>query len=306
MRVTIEEIYAGLSRCQKEISSQFFYDERGSELFEAITTLPEYYLTRTESMLLRACMPEWLQRFRPCTLVELGAGSAAKTRVLLDGMEPAGCYVPVDVSAEFLDRTTQLLRGEYPTLQVAPVVADIGAALDLPLELPRPALFAFLGSTIGNFEHRDSIRLLRRVCEAMQPGDRFLLGVDLQKDPARIEAAYNDAQGITAEFNRNALRVLNREAGADFDPDAFLHRAFYDAEQERIEMHLVSKQDQEVIFPGREPLRFQQGETIRTEISCKYNRPTVEALFAAAGLRICAWHTDPEQLYALVIGARAG
>ena len=304
--MTLEEIYAGLSRPQKEISSQYFYDERGSELFEAITALPEYYLTRTESTLLQVYMPGWLQRFRPRTLVELGAGSAAKTRVLLDATEPGGCYVPVDVSAEFLDRTAQLLRSEYPALQVAPVVADIGADLDLPLELPRPALFAFLGSTIGNFEHRDAVRLLRRVCEAMQPGDRFVLGVDLQKDPARIEAAYNDAQGVTAEFNRNALRVLNREVGADFDPDAFLHCAFYDAERGRIEMHLVAKHDQEVAFPGKEPLRFQQGETIRTEISCKYNRPTVEALFAAAGLRICAWHTDPEQLYALVIGVRAG
>jgi L-histidine N-alpha-methyltransferase len=213
--------------------------------------------------------------------------------------------VPIDVSATFLSQTSAQLRREYPGLAVEPAVADIAVELNLPRRLPRPALFAFLGSTIGNFYPPAAIRLLARVRAAMEPGDRFLLGVDLRKDIGRIEAAYNDSQGVTAEFNRNMLLVLNHELGADFDPEAFEHRAFYDTVAHRIEMHLVSTRDQEVTIPGLEPIRLAAGESIRTEISTKYDRESVSALFAAAGLRIEAWPRDPTTPFGLVLGARA-
>ncbi|HEU5040392.1 MAG TPA: L-histidine N(alpha)-methyltransferase, partial [Gemmatimonadales bacterium] len=242
------------------------------------------------------------------TLIELGAGSAEKSRVILDAMRAAGTaevYVPIDVSATFLSHTAGRLRREYPGLKVEPAVADISEELNLPRRLPRPALFAFLGSTIGNFYPTPAIRLLRRVRAAMEPGDRFLMGADLRKDPARIEAAYNDSQGVTAEFNRNMLRVLNHELGADFDPDAFEHHAFYERQAHRIEMHLVSSRPQLVSIPGIGGVSFARGETLRTEISCKHDRESVTALFRPAGLRIESWRTDPEGLFALVVGAPA-
>jgi L-histidine N-alpha-methyltransferase len=301
----VEEVREGLSRPQKELPSKYFYDVRGSELFEEITRLPEYYPTRTERALLERWMPEWTAALRPRALVELGAGSAAKTRVVLDAMTAHGGteYVPVDVSADFLADTAEALRGEYPGLEVVPAVADISAEFELPAGLPEPTLFAFLGSTIGNFAPDEAAVLLRQVRRAMRPGDRFLLGVDLRKDPARIEAAYNDARGVTAEFNRNILRVLNREAGTDFDTDAFEHRAFYDREEHRIEMHLVAGAPQTVHLPGAGEVRFAAGESVRTEISCKHDRASVDALFAASGLAVERWETDPDGLYALVLGA---
>ncbi|HEV2147276.1 MAG TPA: L-histidine N(alpha)-methyltransferase [Longimicrobiaceae bacterium] len=304
----VEELRDGLSRPQKELPPKYFYDVRGSELFEEITRLPEYYPTRTERALLERWMPEWEGALRPRALVELGAGSAAKTRVVLDAMIATGgggTYVPVDVSADFLAETAAALRDEYPSLEVVPAVADLSGETELPGGLPEPTLFAFLGSTIGNFTPEEAVALLRQVRRAMRPDDRFLLGVDLRKDPARIEAAYNDAQGVTAEFNRNMLRVLNHEAGADFDPEAFEHRAFYDRGEHRIEMHLVATAPQTVHVPGVGEVRFAAGESIRTEISCKHDRASVDAMFAAAGLAVERWETDLEGLYALVLGAPA-
>lgn len=305
----LAELREGLSRPQKELPPKYFYDVRGSGLFEEITRLPEYYLTRTERALLVHRMPAWMEALRPRSLVELGAGSAVKTRIVLDAMRAAGrveTYVPVDVSADFLEETAARLREEYPGLEVAPAVADISEELDLPCGLPEPVLYAFLGSTIGNFTAAEAVALLRRVRGAMRAGDGFLMGVDLRKDPARIEAAYNDAAGVTAEFNRNMLRVLNREAGADFDVDSFEHRAFYDREEHRIEMHLVASRPQTVTVPGVGEVRLEAGETIRTEISCKHDRGSVAAMFAAAGLGVERWVADPEGLYALVLGAPAG
>ncbi|HEX7941381.1 MAG TPA: L-histidine N(alpha)-methyltransferase, partial [Gemmatimonadaceae bacterium] len=239
----LADVRHGLSRPQKELPPKYFYDHRGSELFEEITRLPEYYLTRTERQMLAALAPGLIASMRPRTLVELGAGSAEKTRILLDAMCRAAdvrhTYVPVDVSAEFLEATAARLREAYPPLEVAPVVADISTDLLLPA-LRHPVLHVFLGSTIGNFDQPSAVRLLRRIRAAMRDGDRLLLGADLRKPVGRIEAAYNDARGVTAEFNRNVLRVLNREIGADFDVDAFRHRAFYDRERHRIEMHLVA------------------------------------------------------------------
>jgi len=298
----------GLTRMPKELPPKWFYDERGSALFEQITRLPEYYPTRTERALLEGWMPELMQQLGTRSLVELGAGSAEKSRIILDAMRATGLgelYVPIDVSATFVSQTAAQLRREYPGLTVEPAIADIAEELNLPRRIPHPALFAFLGSTIGNFYPPAAIRLLVRVRAAMEPSDRFLMGVDLRKDVRRIEQAYNDSQGITAEFNRNMLLVLNHELGADFDPQAFEHRAFYDMVAHRIEMHLVSTRDQRVTIPGLDPIALAKGESIRTEISTKYDRASVAELFDAAGLRIEAWPTDSHTPFGLVVGAPA-
>jgi L-histidine N-alpha-methyltransferase len=302
----VREVAEGLSRPVKEISPKYFYDEHGSRLFEEITQLPEYYLTRTERALLTQWMPQWIGGLAPRALVELGAGSAEKTRIVLDAIAAAtdsAVYVPVDVSAEFLDETAERIGAAYPTMDVVPVVADITDAFALPEGLPRPTVHAFLGSTIGNFAPADAVALLRRVRERMADGDRFLMGVDQRKDPATVEAAYNDAQGVTAEFNRNMLRVVNAMTGADFDADAWEHRAFYDRENHWIEMHLVSSIDQVVTLPGAGTFAFAAGESIRTEISAKHDRASVDAMFAAAGLATERWETDADGRYALVLAA---
>jgi L-histidine N-alpha-methyltransferase len=304
----LAEVAQGLSSPQKELSPKYFYDQRGSELFEAITRLEEYYPTRTERGLLEAWMPSLIRRLGSRALIELGAGSAEKSRVILDAMHAAGSaelYVPIDVSATFLSQTAARLRREYPRLAVEPAIADISEELTIPRRVPHPALYAFLGSTIGNFYPPAAIRLLGRVRAAMEPGDRYLMGVDLRKDPARIEAAYNDAGGVTAAFNRNMLLVLNHELGSDFDPSAFDHLAFYEPVAHRIEMHLVSRRAQLVTVPGVGAIPFDAGESLRTEISCKHDRESVAQLFEAAGLEIEAWRSDPDSLFALVVGAPA-
>jgi L-histidine N-alpha-methyltransferase len=299
----LADLRAGLCRAQKELPPKYFYDERGSELFEEITRLPEYYLTRTERALLERWMPEWVWEIGPRSLVELGAGSAEKTRIVLDAMRQAvgfGAYVPVDVSADFLDATALRISAEYPTIETVPLVADMTADFDLPADLPRPTLHAFLGSTIGNFAPDEAVALLASVRRRMHPGDAFLMGVDLRKDPATIEAAYNDAAGVTAEFNRNMLRVLNAAAGADFDVNAFEHRAFYHRELHRIEMHLVPSERQTVTIPGIGTIEIDAGESIRTEISCKHDRASVEAMLAGAGMTLTRWATDDAGLYAIL------
>jgi L-histidine N-alpha-methyltransferase len=302
----LAEVRDGLSRAQKELPPKYFYDERGSELFEEITRLPEYYLTRTERALLERWMPAWIGGLSPRALVELGAGSAEKTRIVLDAIVTAvgaAAYVPVDVSADFLEATALRLTAAYPSIEVVPVVADMTAEFALPPGLPGPTLHAFLGSTIGNFDPDGAVALLRGVRGRMRPGDAFLMGVDLRKDPAVIEAAYNDSAGVTAEFNRNMLRVLNAAAGADFDPEAFDHRAFYHRELHRIEMHLVARAPQAVAIPGVGEVRVAAGESIRTEISCKHDHASVEAMLAAAEMRLTEWETDEAGLYAILLAA---
>lgn len=304
------EVVEGLRREPKELSPKWFYDRRGSELFEEITRLDEYYLTRTERALLERWVPRWVEALRPASLVELGAGSARKTRVLLDAMTEEGSgelFVPLDVSDDFLRETARRIRSEYPGLDVSPEVADFTEALDLSSPLCRPVLFALLGSTIGNFLPGPAVRLLGRIRAAMEPPDALLLGVDLRPGPGKpvelLERAYDDAGGVTAAFNLNILRVLNRELGADFDLDGFRHRALYDPDEGRIEMHLVSLRPQVVRIPGtQEPLTLAEGESIRTEISTKYDRPAVESLFREAGLAMEAWRPDPDGLFALVLG----
>lgn len=302
----LAEVAAGLAAPQKELSPKYFYDHRGSEIFEEITRLPEYYQTRTERSILQAWMPSLVAELGTRALVELGAGSAEKSRIIISAMRAAGTaelYVPIDVSASFLNQTAAQLRREYPGLAVEPVVADIAEEIGWPPAMPHPAMYAFLGGTIGNFYPPAAIRLLSRVRAAMNAEDRLLLGVDLRKDVSTVERAYNDSQGVTAAFNRNMLLVLNHELGAEFDPDLFEHRAFYELVTHRIEMHLVSQREHAVRIPGVGQIHFDRGESIRTEISCKYDRQSVAELFEPAGLRIETWSPDPDALFALVVGA---
>ena len=299
------DVARGLAMPQKELDPKYFYDERGSELFERITELPEYYLTRAERAVLEADVPEFVGQMRPRSLVELGAGSANKTRIILDAMAREGSaeqYVPVDVSGEFLEVSAGRLREDYPALEIVTAIGDFSSNLVLP-ELARPTLFVFLGSTIGNFEEEAAVAILRRVACHMRPGDRFLLGADLRKDVGVIEAAYNDAAGVTAEFNVNVLRVLNRELDADFDLAAFSHRAIYNRDMHRIEMHLDSLRDQTVAIAGVGEVTFSRGESIRTELSNKYDRLGVDGLFTQAGLRLDSWLTGNDNLFALAVGS---
>jgi L-histidine N-alpha-methyltransferase len=300
----LADVREGLARSQKELSPKYFYDHTGSLLFEQITRLPEYYLTRAERELLTQCTPWFVTSTGYRTLVELGAGSASKTRILLDGMRRAatGCtYMPIDLSADFLNDTSRTLRRSYRDLRVVPVVADITRDFRLPRHRG-PVLFVLLGSTIGNFDPSHAASLLRRIHRRMEPADHFLLGADLRKDPRVLEAAYNDVEGLTARFNLNILEVLNHDLGADFDVNAFSHRAFYDQKLHRIEMHLVSKTEQVVAIPGIDWIVLRQGETIRTEISCKYDQPTIEQMFGEAGLALAEWHTDDQRRFALALG----
>jgi L-histidine N-alpha-methyltransferase len=299
------DVARGLAMPQKELDPKYFYDERGSELFELITNLPEYYLTRAERVVLEAEIPEFVAQMRPRSLVELGAGSANKTRIILDAMQQAGSaeqYVPVDVSGEFLEVSAARLREDYPALEIVTAIGDFSSDLALP-ELMHPTLFVFLGSTIGNFEVEAAVGILARVAGHMRAGDRFLLGADLRKDVGIIEAAYNDTAGVTAEFNLNLLRVLNRELGADFDLSAFRHRAIYNRDMHRIEMHLDSLRDQTVTIPGVGEVKFSRGESIRTELSCKYDRQGVDSMFRRARLRLDKWLTGNDNLFALAVGS---
>jgi L-histidine N-alpha-methyltransferase len=301
-RQVLADVRDGLSRTPRELPAKYFYDERGSELFEDITRLDEYYLTRAEREILLACAGDIARSTGAATLIELGAGSAAKTRILLAAMQSvvgAVTYVPVDVSEEFLDQTRAALERENPALRVLPLVADISVSLELPQTPAGPRLFAFLGSTIGNFDWPGAVGLLRRVRAQMRSEDRLLLGTDLRKDRATLEAAYNDAAGVTAEFNKNILRVMNAELGADFDPDRFAHHAPYNDEHHRIEMHLHSIGDQVVHMPGLPAIELRDGESIRTELSHKYDRDAVDVLAEAARLRIAEWFTDGERRFAL-------
>ncbi len=299
----LRDVRDGLTAHPKELSPKYFYDERGSELFEEITRLPEYYLTRSERALLEQVITEIIAAVRPCSLVELGAGSATKTRLILDAMRAGGCardYVPIDVSADFLEATAVHLRADYPDMRILPVVSDITEEFAIP-ELAAPTLIGFLGSTIGNFPREPAVRLLSHVARSMTQADRFLLGVDLRKDRGVIERAYNDAKGVTAAFNLNILERLNRELDADFPLDAFEHRAAYSEDHHRIEMHLVVKRSHRVTIPDIGEIEFSEGETIRTELSYKYDRSSVADILAAASLEMKEWLVAADRSFALAL-----
>ena len=301
------DVREGLSKPHKEIPPKYFYDARGSDLFERITCLPEYYLTRTETEILERCAADIVADLSPHVLVEYGSGSSRKTRLLLDAMHRrrllAG-YAPVDVSEEALRGAAARLMAEYPELTVTLVIADFDAPVDLSFA-GRPRLVAFLGSTIGNFAPEPAGQFVESIAAQLDHGDGFLVGFDLVKDVRELEAAYNDADGITARFNNNVLRVLNRELGADFDPESFRHLAFYDAERTRIEMHLVSERDQVVVLGDLSmEVEFQEGESIRTELSHKFTREAAECVMARGGLRLRRWETDRAERFALALAER--
>jgi len=302
-----EVVREGLSCPFKELPPKYFYDERGSDLFEQITELPEYYPYRCEREILDAHATEIVAAAMPRTLIELGSGAASKSRVLLDAMRDAGSlehYVPVDISEEITRRVATELVAEYPGLQVKGIVCDYETHLE---RIPRPegALFAFLGGTIGNFRPAARRSFLARIATLMYPGDRFLLGTDLVKDAATVEAAYNDSAGITAEFNKNVLAVLNRELDANFDLDCWEHVAFWDPDNEWIDIRLRAVSEQFVDLRTLDMrAHFARNEEMRTEISTKFTRERIESSYADAGLELTDWWTDGDGLYALSL-ARA-
>jgi len=298
------DVCAGLLAKPKELAPKYFYDDRGSQLFEQITELPEYYPTRAERAILVERADEIVAAAgAPRTLVELGSGSAAKTRHLLDAMRDAGClhtYVPVDISEEITHETAESLVGEYPGLAVRGLVCDFEHHLERIPDGDGGRLVAFLGGTIGNLYPGDRRDFLARLAALMAPEDRLLLGTDLVKSRDRLEAAYDDASGVTSEFNKNVLRVLNRELDADFDLDAFEHVARYDADETRMDIRLRSLVDQAVRLEGLDmTIEFGAGEEMRTEISTKFTRERLEAVYAEAGLATSGWFTDPAGDYAL-------
>jgi L-histidine N-alpha-methyltransferase len=304
-RTLADDVLDGLTRPFKELPPKHLYDARGSELFERICEQPEYYPTRAETEILMTFSEQIVAELRPVELVELGSGTAEKTRVLLDAMQRAETlerYVPVDVSESTLRACAEQLCETYAGLRVHGVVGDIERHLDAIPDGLEPRIVAFLGGTIGNFIPGSRRRFLRRVGELLGPRDRLLLGTDLVKDPRVLEAAYDDAAGVTAEFNRNMLHVLNRELGADFVPEDFDHVAFFDPDNEWIEMRLRARRAHEVSIPALDlQIRFAAREELRTEISAKFTPERLAADLAAAGLALEHMHTDDEGRYALSI-----
>jgi L-histidine N-alpha-methyltransferase len=290
----------GLSGRSKAIPCRFLYDARGSALFEKICTLPEYYPTRTELGILRAIAPEVAERLGPgVQMIELGGVSSLKARILLDALEEPSAYIPVDISRDHLRASAEALHAEKPGLSVLAVCADYTQPFELP-SAPGggPRMGFFPGSTIGNLRPDDAIAFLASWAERLGPGSVMIVGVDLRKDPAILEPAYDDAQGVTAAFSKNLLVRANRELGADFDVDAFAHRARYDVPAGRVEIHLESLADQTVRI-GKTAFHFAKGERVHIEDSCKYSVQGFKALARAAGFRPTAHWTDPAQLFSV-------
>ena len=305
----IHDVREGLSRDLKELPPKYFYDELGSELFEQITELAEYYPTAAERAILRSQSDSIVAAADPECLIELGSGSAAKTRTLLDAMRDRGSlhtYVPVDISEQITRRTAVELIDEYPGMNVHGVICDFESQLEALPGWGRRRMFAFLGGTIGNFPPARRTEFLARIAALLGPEDSLLLGTDLIKDRARLEAAYDDAAGVTAKFNKNVLAVLNRELGADFNLDRFEHVAFYDERNEWVDIRLRSLVEQEVSIANLEmTVRFSAGEEMRTEISAKFSPDGLARNYAEAGLHMAELWTDPEHLFALSL-ARPG
>jgi L-histidine Nalpha-methyltransferase len=297
----LDELIDGLRQPEKMISPKYFYDERGSQLFEEITRLPEYYPTETELGIMRDNIGEIAALVgKQASLIEFGSGSSLKTRVLLDHLDELAAYVPVDISEDHLLESAKQVREEFPDIDVLPVVADFTQPFQLPSPKVMPVrnIVYFPGSTIGNFTNDAAQELLQVMYQEAGAGGALLIGVDLQKDPAIIERAYNDSAGVTAEFNRNMLRHLNREFGADFDLDAFTHSAEYDEEEGRIEIRLVSEQDQEFTL-GDVSFSIDRDEAILTEYSHKYTLDGFAAMAEAAGFTVEQVWMDTERLFSV-------
>lgn len=298
------DAWAGLSATPKWLPPKWFYDARGSELFEEITRVPEYYPTRTERQILAAQVGEIATVTGAETLVELGSGSSEKTRLLLDALRhrgTLGMFVPLDVSETALAEASAAIAADYPGLQVRGVVGDFTRHLKLlPAEGTR--LVAFLGGTLGNLLPADRARFLTELRDSLAPGEWLLLGAGLVTDPAVLVPAYDDAAGVTAEFNRNVLHVLNRELDADFDVDAFAHVAVWDPAQEWIEMRLCATREMVVTLPALDlKVTFDEGEELRTEVSAKFRRDGLARELAEAGFTLRHWWTDPDDRFSLCL-----
>lgn len=297
------DIFTGLTADQKFIPCKYFYDERGSILFEEICRLPEYYQTRTELSILEETCEAIMEPFEDGDLVELGSGANWKICRLIDAADTEGGnmrYVPVDVSESALVAASEELISRYKKLKVLGIVADfihhIGA---IPDDSSR--LIIFFGSSIGNFDEVEGQIFLRNVADSMKPGDRFLIGLDMLKQKTVLEEAYNDSQGVTSEFNKNILHVINRELNADFDVSLFDHLAFFNVGKEQVEMHLVAKQETTVAIKDLDlSVTFEEGETVHTEICRKFTKESAVKMFSEAGLVVEQWFTDPKRWFSLV------
>jgi L-histidine Nalpha-methyltransferase len=311
-RALADDVLDGLTRPFKELPPKHFYDARGAELFDRISEQPEYYPTRAERAILQQRSEEIVAATGAAELVELGSGTATKTRLLLSAMAEAGTlerYVPIDVTESVVLASADALVDEFPGLRVHGIVGDFERHLRHvpPAEAGHPRVVAFLGGTIGNFPPGSRRRLLRAMGSLLRPGDHLLLGTDLVKDPAVLEAAYNDSAGVTAEFNRNVLRVINRELDADFDVDGFEHVAFFDREREWIEMRLRALRRMDVhVRRLALDVSFAAREELRTEISAKFTVARLRGDLSAAGLALRDVLTDPEELFALSLSAPRG
>jgi L-histidine N-alpha-methyltransferase len=308
-RSLADDVLDGLTRPFKELPPKHFYDARGAELFDRICELPEYYPTRAERAILELNAAELSQLTSAAELVELGSGTASKTRVLLDALHAAGTlrrYVPMDVTESMVRDTAAELTEEYPGLRVHGVIGDFERHLDQVPAAVGPRIVAFLGGTIGNFPPGSRRRVLRDISQLLGPDDHLLMGTDLVKDPQILQAAYDDEHGVTAEFNRNVLRVLNRELDADFEPDDFDHVALFDAEHEWIEMRLRARREHTTIVRDLDlPVHFDAGEEMRTEISAKFTAERLGGDLMASGLELVRWFTDPDELFALTLSRLA-
>jgi len=309
-RSLADDVLDGLTRPFKELPPKHFYDARGADLFDQICELPEYYPTRAERAILEESAEEIAELTGAVELVELGSGTAAKTRVLLDALHSAGTlerYVPVDVTESMVRDCAEELTSEYPGLRVHGVIGDFERHLHHVPPPVGPRIVAFLGGTIGNFPPGSRRRVLREIARLLGPGDHLLMGTDLVKDPQVLEAAYDDAQGVTAEFNRNVLRVLNRELRADFDPEDFDHVALFDRDNEWIEMRLRARREHTTLVKDLDlSVHFDAGEELRTEISAKFTPERLGGDLDAAGLELVRWLTDPEEQFALTLSRPAG
>jgi L-histidine Nalpha-methyltransferase len=307
-RSLADDVLDGLTRPFKELPPKHFYDARGAELFDRICELPEYYPTRAERSILEERSAEIAALTGAVELVELGSGTAAKTRVLLDALDAAGTlerYVPVDVTESMVRDCAEELIDEYPGLRVHGVIGDFERHLEHIPPAIGPRIVVFLGGTIGNFAPGSRRRVLRDIAGLLGAEDHLLMGTDLVKDPRVLEAAYDDAQGVTAEFNRNVLSVLNRELQADFDPEDFDHVALFDREHEWIEMRLRARREHTTIVRDLDlPVHFDAGEEVRTEISAKFTPERLQSDLAASGMELVRWLTDPEELFALTLSRR--
>lgn len=303
-KAELAELASGLLETPPTLSSKYFYDEYGSELFDQICELPEYYVTRAERELLEKVAREVVSLSEAAHLAELGSGMARKTSVLLEAMLERSHrvrYSPMDISPSALEEAAHSLQSTFPRLEVEGFVCDFTQDLG-GFRAEDPCLLVFLGSSIGNFEPDEGIDLLRRLREHLKPGDDFLLGVDLVKSPEVLENAYNDKQGVTAEFNRNILRAVNERFGSGFVPDSFEHVAFFNRQKHRIEMHLAAttKQTVDLGLIGGE-LELNEGDLIRTEYSYKYTRERVDKMLESAGFQLERWYTSDKDYVALAM-----